>query len=67
MRATKKSNFISGNEKLTVDTDGLQNLWDCGRATAIEIGTQARARVEVGKRVLWNVEKVQKYLDSIAT
>ena len=64
MRATKQS---ESTMKLTVTTDGLQNLLDCGRPTAVEIGTLAGARVEVGKRVLWNVAKVQRYLDLIAT
>ena len=52
--------------KLAVDTNGLQNLLDCGRATAVEIGRQAGARIEVGKRLLWNVSKVQSYIDSLA-
>lgn len=67
MRATRKDGTISDCDKLAVDTNGLQNLLDCGRATAVEIGTQAQARIEVGKRVLWNLRKIQKYLDSIAT
>lgn len=67
MRATQKDNNINNCDKLTVDTRGLQNLLDCGRVTAIEIGTQAEARIEIGKRLLWNVNKVSKYLDSIAT
>lgn len=34
MRATKQS---ESTMKLTVTTDGLQNLLDCGRPTAVEI------------------------------
>ncbi len=67
MRATQKDSTINNCDKLTVDTNGLQSLLDCGRVTAVEIGTQAEARIEVGKRVLWNLRKIQKYLDSIAT
>ncbi len=67
MRATRKDGTISDCDKLAVDTNGLQSLLDCGRATAVEIGGQAGARIEVGKRLLWNVSKVQKYLDTIAT
>ena len=50
----------------TVDTAGLQALLMAGKKTAIEIGTAAGARVQVGRRVLWNVAKVQKYLDAIS-
>lgn len=67
MRKTTKNDFIANADKLTVTTERLQNILDCGRPTAIEIGTLAKARVEIGRRVLWNVSKVQKYLDSIST
>ncbi len=67
MRKTQKSNLIETSEKLAVDTEELKNMLGCGRPTAVEIGSQAQARIEVGKRVLWNLRKIQKYLDSIAT
>jgi|UniRef100_UPI004027141F hypothetical protein len=65
MRATKKSEMVMN--QVAVTTENLQNILDCGRPTAVEIGTLAKARVEIGRRVLWNVSKVQKYLDTIAT
>ncbi len=65
MRATQKREMVIN--QVAVTTENLQNILDCGRPTAIEIGTLAKARVEIGRRVLWNVSKVQKYLDSIAT
>lgn len=67
MRATKKEEKINLCDKLTVDTQGLQNLLDCGRVTAVEIGSLAGARIEMGKRVLWNVNKVRQYLNAIST
>ena len=65
MRATQKSEMVMN--QVAVTTENLQNILDCGRPTAVEIGKLANARVEIGRRVLWNVSKVQKYLDSIAT
>lgn len=65
MNATKKEKDIS--KKIAVDTPELQNILGCGRKTAVEIGCMAGAKIKVGKRLLWNVSKVQKYLDSIAT
>lgn len=65
MRATQKSEMVMN--QVAVTTENLQNILDCGRPTAVEIGTLAKARIEVGRRVLWNVAKIQKYLDSIAT
>lgn len=65
MRATQKSEMVIS--QVAVTTEKLQNILDCGRPTAIEIGTLAKARIEIGRRVLWNVAKIQRYLDSIAT
>ena len=64
MRATKKAEKVT--EKKTVDTDELQNMLSCGRKTAVEIGTAAQARCQIGRRVLWNVARVQTYLNTIS-
>ena len=53
-------------EKKTVDTDGLKEMLSSGRKTAVEIGMAAEARVQVGRRVLWNVGKIQRYLDKVS-
>lgn len=57
---------VASVNNLTVDTAGLQSLLSAGRATAVEIGTAAGAKITVGRRVLWNVLKIQKYLDEIS-
>lgn len=64
MRATNKSKTLEN--KRTIDTAELQAMLSSGRKTAVEIGTAAQARVQVGRRVLWNVGKIQKYLDAIS-
>lgn len=51
MKATKKSDSIISKDRLAVTTDRLQNILDCGRPTAVEIGTHAKARIEIGRRV----------------
>ena len=50
----------------TINTEELQGILMAGRRTAVKIGTAAGARVQIGRRVLWNVAKIQKYLDSIS-
>lgn len=50
--------------RLSVSTEELQLMLGCGRKTAVYIGTEAGARLDVGKRVLWVVEKVQKYISA---
>lgn len=54
------------NQLLTVDIDGLAAMLSCGTATAKKIAEAAGARVVIGRRVLYSVSKVQKYLDAIA-
>jgi len=56
-------NNIEITERLTVNTDNLAKLLSCGRATAVKIGEAAKAKIQIGRCVLWNVRKIQKYLD----
>lgn len=65
MRTTKRDFSIPPYDKNLVDTLELQILLCCGRVSAVKIGETAGARVQLGRRVLWNVSKIQKYLDEI--
>ncbi len=51
---------------IAVDIEKLSAILSCGCSTARKIGEQAEARIFIGRRVLYSVNKVQKYLDSIA-
>lgn len=64
MRATKSKGSVEN--RILVDTLGLQELLCAGRPAAVRIGTDAGARVQSGRRVFWNVKKVQRYLDEIS-
>lgn len=64
MRKTNET-IVSCNS-LAVDTAGLQELLNAGIKTATEIGVAAGAKIYVGRRVLWNVSKIKKYLDEIS-
>lgn len=64
MRKTKKQECEA--LKLLVDTEELKQMLCAGRAAAVRIGTDAEAKVQSGRRVLWNVKKVQKYIDMIS-
>lgn len=65
MRSTNTSTGAPAT-KLSVTTKELQELLSCGRDTAVKIGTESQAKLKIGKRALWNVSKVQAYLDAIA-
>lgn len=62
MRKTCESP-IDLNFRILISTHDLQELLSCGRSTTVKIGTEAGAKVQIGKRVLWNREKIQKYLN----
>lgn len=66
MNKTHKDNNILPFGKSSVDTRELQAMLSCGRVTAVEIGNNANARIQIGRRVLWNVRKINAYLDSIS-
>lgn len=66
MKERIKDDSIRSCDKLAVDTKGLQALLDCGRDTAIKIGIEAGAKIKHGNRTIWNVKKVQRYLDIMA-
>lgn len=65
MNATKISN-LNYRERIMLNTCELQERLGCGRASAVKIGTDARARITVGRRVFWNQQKIQKYLEEMA-
>ncbi|MCM1189379.1 MAG: hypothetical protein NC541_08790 [bacterium] len=64
MYAKKQSEVT--DRTIAVDTKALMELLHCGRVTAVKIGTDAEARIQVGKSVLWNLPKIQRYVDVIS-
>lgn len=61
-----KTNDRISPDVIAVDIEKLSAILSCGCATARKIGEQAEARIFIGRRVLYSVSKVQKYLESIA-
>lgn len=50
---------------IAANSKELATLLGCGYKTAVTIGNEAGAKITIGKRVIWNVKTVQKYLDKI--
>lgn len=65
MNKTKKNENIK-TEKILVDMEELKDMLTCGRETAIKIGEKSQSKVMIGRRVLWNVQKIKEYLYNIA-
>lgn len=60
-----KTNFIETDNKITVDINGLRSMLCVGRNTAAEVGEKAGAVVRLGRRKLYNVKKIEMYMDKI--
>ena len=50
------------SQPITVNIDKLSAMLSSGHATARKIGEQAGAKIVIGRRVLYSVEKVKNYL-----
>lgn len=62
-----KKTLNRDNEKfLTVNADTLAGMLNCGRATAVKIATDAGAKIQIGRRTLYKVSIIEKYLEAIA-
>lgn len=67
MKATTKFENIDTQEKIAITTPELQSMLSCGRCSAVQIGELAEARIQIGKRVFWNVEKIKEYISLISS
>lgn len=64
MNKTKRARS-SGNNVLSVTAETLAEMLNCGRATAVKIGVDSGAKMQIGRRALYKVSVVEKYLDSL--
>ncbi len=51
---------------LCVNRTELPQLLGCGQATADRLSIDAGARIKIGKRVLIKLDKLNRYLETIA-
>ena len=66
-RWQNEENQGQGNgQLLSVDVEKLAAMLSCGQATAKKIGEEAGARIVIGRRVLYSVSKIQKYIEKMA-
>lgn len=63
----RKAQYNEIDNPILVNTSTLQALTQSGRPLAVKIGELAGARVQIGKSVRWNREKVEAYLNKIST
>lgn len=63
MRKTKSNNET---DALMITTEQLMKKLNCGYKSAVRLGTEAKARIYIGRRVWYNVSKIEAYLEQIA-
>ena len=61
MRGTMRT---ENTEKILVDMRELRAILSCGRTTAERIAESAGASIKIGKRRLYNIKKITKYLEN---
>ena len=52
---------------IAADIETLAAMLDCGRDTARKIGRESGAEIRINRRVLFNIKKVQAYIDSMSS
>lgn len=58
----RKTTEYKAENHLTVDIEGLMAMLSCGEVTVKKIADYAEVRVIVGRRVLYNVDKIKNIL-----
>lgn len=47
--------------------DGVMEHYCIGRNTAMKIGVEANAKIKIGKRVIYDLRKIDEYLEKLAS
>ncbi|MCB7317148.1 hypothetical protein [Lacrimispora sp. 210928-DFI.3.58] len=63
MRA-RAMNTVSGASRL-MDTEELRAYTNLGRNNAMKLGEEIGAKVKIGKRVLWDRVKIDRYFNEL--
>ena len=57
---------FSSSEPMLINTNTLRQITGLGRDAAIRLGTEAGAKVEIGRLVYWHKKKVLRYIENKA-
>lgn len=60
-----KTTVTPTDKKITVDINGLQSMLSVGKSTAAAIAKSAGAEIHVGRRKLYNVETIERYMNKL--
>ncbi len=57
--------IASANETRLMDTEELRAYTNLGRNNAMKLGDEIGARVQIGRRVLWDRVKIDQYFNDL--
>ena len=60
-----KTKDFTPAQKIAVDISTLQDMLCLGKNSAIDVARKAGAEIHVGRRTLYNVKKVEAYMDQL--
>lgn len=63
----KATNNNAEAKPIAVDIKGLAAMLSCGQYTAAKLGEEAGAKIVIGRRVLYSVDKINKYINIMAS
>ena len=52
-------------DPILIDSKELRRMLSCGRIASERIGNEAHARVQIGRRVLWDINKIKIYIGEV--
>lgn len=61
---SKTVTTTEGQSRL-MDTEELRAYTNLGRNNAMKLGEEIGAKVQIGRRVLWDRRKIDEYFDSL--
>lgn len=60
-----RENIASAKEARLMDTEELRAYTSLGRNNAMKLGEEIGAKVQIGRRVLWDRVKIDQYFNSL--
>lgn len=62
----RKTKVVTRDDKIAIDVHELAERLSCGEYCARKIGEAAEARIEIGRRVLYSVDKITAFIEAEA-
>ncbi len=60
-----RTSMTSGGESRLIDTEELRAYTNLGRNNAMKLGEEIGAKVQIGRRVLWDRVKIDQYFNNL--